>query len=122
MSKPSAPKPAAKSPGLLKRLAGALFIADKPPADKKAGAKKAATTESRRDPRIELARLIKSIRAKLDPNLLRIAEKLARKGPPTTDHERAMLSVELFLAQRQDGGRFAEKLRERLQREKGTRH
>lgn len=120
MSKPPASKPPAKKPGpdkpsLFQRLTSGLFVPAKSP-------EKAGAPARSRDPRIELARLIKNIRARMDPNLLRIAEKLARKGPPTTDQERAMLSVELFLAQRQDDGRFAEKLRERLQREKGTRH
>ena len=119
VSKSPHTKPGPKKPGLLQRLTGGLFVSDKSAANAQAKAQAPART---RDPRIELARLIKSVRAKMDPNLLRIAEKLARKGPPTTDQERAMLSVELFLAQRQDGGQFAEKLRERLQKEKGTRH
>ncbi|WP_428248928.1 hypothetical protein [Ferrovibrio sp.] len=108
-------KPPQKKPvGALQRLVNALFVPGdkpKPAAQPSAGGRKA-------DPRAELARLIRSIRAKMDPRLLKLAEKVARKGPPTTDHERAMLSVELFLAQKNDGGAFADKLRAKLEEEK----
>lgn len=112
-------KPPQKKPvGALQRLMNALFV---PAETAKAPAKAASGTPAaarKGDPRAELARLIRSIRAKMDPRLLKLAEKVARKGPPTTDHERAMLSVELFLAQKNDGGAFADKLRAKLEEEK----
>jgi len=111
-------KPPQKKPvGALQRLVNALFVPTakaKPPAK----AEPAAAQRKGGDPRAELARLIRTIRAKMDPRLLKLAEKVARKGPPTTDHERAMLSVELFLAQKDDGGAFAAKLRAKLEEEK----
>lgn len=117
--KPAAGKaaaaPAESRPGLLRRLVTTLFVSEN-------GGKSAVPAKpaagKREDPRAELARLIRSLRARIDPKLLRLAEKVVRKGPPTTDHERAMLSVELFLAQREDGGAFAAKLREKLEQER----
>ncbi len=112
---PKKPAPPA-APGALQRLMNKLFV----PENKAKNPSPAVARPARRaeDPRAELARLIRSIRARLDPKLLKLAEKIARKGPPTTDNERAMLSVELFLAQRNDGGAFAAKLREKLEQEK----
>lgn len=114
---------AKKPPGLLSRLTRALFVPSavkaKKPGVKNAGAGRPAKSG---DPRLELARLIKSMRARLDPKILKLAEKVARRGPPVTDQERAVLSVELFLAQRNDGGQFAEKLRERLAQERSRLH
>lgn len=112
MSKPKLSKPA--KPGLLARLFG---VEEKPaakPAQKYTGPAK--------DPRILLAQQIRAIRAKLNPQILRIAEKIARKGPPTTDQERATLAIELFLAQKQDGGDFAAKLKEKLDARKRSSH
>lgn len=118
MSKPKLSKPAKKAqgrPGLLARLFGAE--AAKPaakPAQKYTGPAK--------DPRILLAQQIKAIRAKLDPKILRLAEKVAKKGPPTTDQDRATLAIELFLAQKDDNGDFAAKLKERLEEQKRRSH
>jgi hypothetical protein len=69
-----------------------------------------------------LAQQIKAIRARLNPQLLKIAEKLARKGPPVTDQERATLAIELFLAQKRDGGDFAAKLKAKLEEQKRRSH
>ncbi len=114
MSKPKLSKPAAK-PGLLARLFGAepAQPAAKP-AQKYTGPAK--------DPRILLAQQIKAIRARLNPQILRIAEKIAKKGPPANDQERATLAIELFLAQKQDGGDFAAKLKARLEQQKKRSH
>jgi hypothetical protein len=116
--KPPAKAAPAKAPGALQRLVNALFVAEKSPKTAPVMGQKAA------DPRAELARMIRTIRARLDPKVVKLAEKIARKGPPTTDQERAMLSVELFLAQRDDGGAFAAKLRAKLEKERGgpTKH
>lgn len=117
MSKPKAPTPA--KPGLLARLFGA-----EPAAQKQPGAARPAQkyTGPAKDPRILLAQQIRAIRAKLNPQILRIAEKLARKGPPTTDQDRATLAIELFLAQKQDGGDFAAKLKAKLDERKRSSH
>lgn len=116
MSKPKLSKPAQK-PGLLARLFGAETPAQKPKQQYTGPAK----SESR-DPRILLAQQIRAIRAKLNPQILRIAEKIAKKGPPTTDQERATLAIELFLAQKQDGGDFAAKLKAKLDARKRNSH
>lgn len=112
---PPARKPPQKPPGLLQRLKQALLV----PAE---SAGKTAASARKSDPRQELLRTIRALRARLDPKILKLAEKVARKGPPTTDRERATLAVELFLAQRGDNGQFAEKLRERLQSERNKLH
>ena len=121
MSKPKAPTPA--KPGLLARLFGAEPSAQtKPgvarPAQKYTGPAKSSSG----DPRILLAQQIRAIRAKLNPQILRIVEKLAKKGPPTTDQDRATLAIELFLAQKQDGGDFAAKLKAKLDERKRSSH
>ncbi len=117
MSKPKLSKPAPKSPakpGLLARLFGAETPAAAKPAQKYTGPAK--------DPRILLAQQIRAIRAKLNPQILRIAEKIAKKGPPATDQERATLAIELFLAQKQDGGDFAARLKAKLDDRKRSSH
>jgi hypothetical protein len=117
LSKPKLPDPARK-PGLLARLFGAEQPAQKPaqgkPAQKYTGPAK--------DPRILLVQQIRAIRAKLNPQILRLAEKVARKGPPTTDQDRATLAIELFLAQKHDGGDFAAKLKAKLDERKRSSH
>lgn len=117
MAKP-APKPAAK-PGLLSRLFGKPAPAPKPERRYHGPAK---TEAEKLRLRTQLAQQIKTIRAKLDPRLLRLAEKIAKKGPPTTDQERAQLAIELFLAQRKDGGDFAAKLKTKLEEQKRRSH
>lgn len=69
-----------------------------------------------------MAQQIKAIRARLDPRLLRLAEKVAKKGPPTTDQDRAQLAIELFLAQKKDGGDYAAKLKAKLEEQKRRSH
>ncbi|MCW0233905.1 MAG: hypothetical protein OJJ21_09935 [Ferrovibrio sp.] len=121
MSKSKLSKPAAKAPGkpgLLARLFGA-----EPAAQKQSAAKPAQQyTGPAKDPRVILAQQIRAIRAKLDPKIVRLAEKIARKGPPATDQERATLAIELFLAQKQDGGDFAAKLKTKLDEQKRRSH
>jgi len=113
LSKPKLSKPA--KPGFLARL----FGADTP----KPAAKPAQQyTGPAKDPRVLLAQQIKAIRAKLDPKILRLAEKIAKKGPPTTDQDRATLAIELFLAQKDDGGDFAAKLKAKLEEQKRRSH
>lgn len=123
MSKPKLSKPADKAPGkpgLLARLFGAEPAAKAAkPAQKYTGPAKDSPAK---DPRVILAQQIKAIRAKLDPQIVRLAEKIARKGPPATDQERATLAIELFLAQKQDGGDFAAKLKTRLDEQKRRSH
>lgn len=99
---------------MLARLFGAETPAKPPPQRQYAGPAK--------DPRQVLAQQIKAIRAKLNPQLLRVVEKLAKKGPPVTDQERATLAIELFLAQKQDGGDFATKLKAKLEEQKRRSH
>ena len=121
MSKSKLSKPAAKAPGkpgLLARLFGAEPAKAKP-AQQYTGPAKASPAK---DPRVILAQQIRAIRAKLDPKIVRLAEKIARKGPPATDQERATLAIELFLAQKQDGGDFAAKLKTRLDEQKRRSH
>ncbi|QDO96761.1 hypothetical protein FNB15_05470 [Ferrovibrio terrae] len=121
MSKPKLSKPAQKAPGkpgLLARLFGAEQPAAPKPAQKYTGP---AKTDSR-DPRILLAQQIRAIRAKLNPQILRLAEKVAKKGPPTTDQDRATLAIEIFLAQKEDGGDFATRLKARLDDRKRNSH
>ncbi|MBS4044890.1 MAG: hypothetical protein ACK4Z4_03625 [Ferrovibrio sp.] len=116
MSKPKLSKPA--KPGLLARLFGVEQPAATKPVQKYTGP---AKTDSR-DPRLLLAQQIRTIRAKLNPQILRLAEKVAKKGPPTTDQDRATLAIELFLAQKDDGGDFAAKLKARLDARKRSSH
>lgn len=113
MSKPKLSKPA--KPGLLARL----FGVDQPAATKPA---QKYTGPAKTDPRILLAQQIRTIRAKLNPQILRLAEKVAKKGPPTTDQDRATLAIELFLAQKDDGGDFAAKLKAKLDARKRSSH
>lgn len=113
MSKPKLSKTPAK-PGLLARLFGAEQPAAARPAQKYTGPAK--------DPRILLAQQIRAIRAKMNPQILKIAEKIAKRGPPTTDQDRATLAIELFLAQKQDGGDFAAKLKARLDERRRNSH
>lgn len=117
MAKP-APKPAAK-PGLLARLFGKAAPAPKP---ERRYAGPAKTDAEGVRLRAQLAQQINTIRAKLDPRLLRLAEKVAKKGPPTTDHDRAQLAIELFLAQKKDGGDYAAKLKAKLDEQKRRSH
>jgi hypothetical protein len=121
VSKPKLSKPAQKAPGkpgLLARLFGA-----EQPVPKQSGAKPAQKyTGPAKDPRILLAQQIRAIRAKLNPQILRLAEKVAKKGPPTTDQDRATLAIEIFLAQKEDGGDFATKLKARLDDRKRNSH
>lgn len=121
MSKPKLSKPAQKgqkAPGLLARLFGAEQPAATKPAQKYTGPAKTGA----RDPRLLLAQQIRTIRAKLNPQILRLAEKVAKKGPPTTDQDRATLAIELFLAQKDDGGDFAAKLKAKLDARKRSSH
>jgi hypothetical protein len=104
----------AGKPGLLARLFGAEAPAKPAPKRQYSGPAK--------DPRAVLAQQIKTIRARLNPQLLKIVEKLAKKGPPVTDQERATLAIELFLAQKQDGGDFAAKLKARLEEQRRRSH
>lgn len=105
----------------LKRLVDALFVPDTPKG--KAATKATGRPPARaRDPRAELARLIRALRAKLDPALLKIGERLAKQGPPTTDQDRARLAIELFLQQRNDGGKFRDKLKDRIAKERQRLH
>ncbi len=69
-----------------------------------------------------LAQQIRTIRAKLNPQLLKVVEKLAKKGPPVTDQERATLAIELFLAQKQDGGDFGLSQKAKLEDQKRRSH
>lgn len=111
-------KPAAK-PGLLSRLFGGGTPAPKPgPAAKQVYKGPAKDEAESRKLRATLAAQIRELRAKLPPQLLKLAEKVAKKGPPVTDQERATLAIELFLAQRKDGGDFAAKLKERIEERK----
>jgi hypothetical protein len=121
LSKPKLSKPAQKAPGkpgLLARLFGAEQTVAPKPAQKYTGP---AKTDSR-DPRILLAQQIRAIRAKLNPQILRLAEKVAKKGPPTTDQDRATLAIEIFLTQKEDGGDFATRLKARLDDRKRNSH
>ncbi len=118
MSKPKLPN-SARKPGLLARL----FGADQPPAPAKPAQKYTGPAKSSSgDPRILLAQQIRTIRAKLNPQILRLAEKVARKGPPTTDQDRATLAIELFLAQKEDGGDFAARLKAKLDARRRSSH
>jgi hypothetical protein len=121
LSKPKLSKSAAKSPGKPGLLARLFGTAEKPAAPAPARPAQKYTGPAK-DPRILLAQQIKAIRAKLNPQILRIAEKIARKGPPTTDQDRATLAIELFLAQKQDGGDFAARLKAKLEEQKRRSH
>src|SRR3546814_11781008 len=72
----SGAKPPAK-PGLIARLLGAPTPKPPPPRRYDGPAKDAS-----RDVRAQLAAQIKAVRAKLNPQLLRIVEQNAPKGPP----------------------------------------
>lgn len=110
----SGPKTPPK-PGLIARLLGA-------PAPKPAPAPARRYTGPAKDVREQLGAQIKALRAKLNPQLLRIVEKIARKGPPVSDQERAQLAIELFLLQKKDGGEFAAKLKAKLEEQKRRSH
>lgn len=112
-------KPTAGKPGLLARLFGTAPAKAPVPARRYTGPAKEA--ESGRL-RAQLQQQIKSLRAKLNPQLLRVAESIARKGPPTTDHDRAQTAVGLFLAQKKDGGDYAAKLKAKLEEQKRKSH
>jgi hypothetical protein len=101
------------------RLFGASAAAPRPKQQFTGPAKDAA--ESGRL-RAQLAAQIRSLRAKLNPQLLKIGEKLAKKGPAVTDQERATLAIELFLAQKQDGGDFAAKLKAKIEERRRREH
>lgn len=120
MSKPKLPD-SARKPGLLARLFGADQPARKQ-AQSKPAQKYTGPAKTDSDPRILLAQQIRAIRATLNPQILRLAEKVARKGPPTTDQDRATLAIELFLAQKHDGGDFAAKLKAKLDARKRSSH
>ena len=125
MSKPKLSKPAQKSPGkpgLLARLFGAEPVPQKQSAAKPTQKYTGPAKSESRDPRILLAQQIRAIRARLNPQILRLGEKIARKGPPTTDQDRATLAIELFLAQKDDGGDFAAKLKARLDKRRRSSH
>ncbi|MFC3675726.1 hypothetical protein [Ferrovibrio xuzhouensis] len=117
----SGAKPPAK-PGLIARLLGApapkSAARPAPPPRRYDGPAKDAS----RDVRAQLAAQIKAVRAKLNPQLLRIVEKIARKGPPANDQERAQLAIELFLLQKKDGGDYAAKLKAKLDEQKRRSH
>lgn len=113
-------KQTAARPGLLARLFGTAPAKAPPPVRRYAGPAKDAAESSRL--RAQLQQQIKSLRAKLNPQLLRVAETIARKGPPTTDHDRAQTAVGLFLAQKKDGGDYAAKLKAKLEDQKRRSH
>lgn len=118
-------KQTAAKPGLLARLFGQsdsrLAPAQAPaPARRYTGPAKDAAESGRL--RAQLQQQIKSLRAKLNPQLLRVAENIARKGPPTTDHDRAQTAVGLFLAQKKDGGDYVAKLKAKLDEQKRKSH
>jgi len=113
MTKP-APKP---KPGLMQRLVESLFVSEKPKPQA------ASNTAPRKpDPRRELARMIQNIRARMDPRLLKLGEKLAKNGPPTDDRGRAQMAVEMFLLHKKDGGAFQSKLAAKLKAERDKLH
>lgn len=77
------------------------------------------------DPKAELLRQIRTIRARLDPEVLARAEQVARRVQPGSkpmaapatepyDKDAARNAVMLFLQSRQDGGRFATRVMEAL--------
>lgn len=113
MKKP-APKPKA---GLMQRLVESLFISEKP-----AGRAVSSTASRKSDPRAELGRMIQNIRARMDPRLLKLGEKLAKSGPPTDDRGRAQMAVEMFLLHKKDGGAFQAKLAAKLKAERDKLH
>jgi hypothetical protein len=105
------------------RLFGASAPAAKPKQQFTGPAKDAAQKEQEGGRlRAQLAAQIRSLRAKLNPQLLKIGEKLAKKGPAVTDQERATLAIELFLAQKQDGGDFAAKLKAKIEERRRREH
>ena len=112
-------KSTAAKPGLLARLFGGGPAQPPAPARRYTGPAKDAQTGRLR---AQLQQQIRSLRAKLNPQLLRVAETIARKGPPTTDHDRAQMAVGLFLAQMKDGGDYVAKLKARLEEQKRRSH
>lgn len=108
-------------PGLLARLFGAPAAKAPAPPKRYAGPAKDAAAETGRL-RAQLLLQIRNLRAKLNPQLVRLAETVARKGPPTTDHDRAQMAIGLFLAQKKDGGDYAAKLKARLDEQKRRSH
>lgn len=110
----SAPKP-----GLLARLFGSSGPKPATPARRYTGPAKDA--ESGRL-RAQLQQQIRSLRAKLNPQLLRVAETIAQKGPPTTDQDRAQMAIGLFLAQKKDGGDYLARLKQKLDEQKRRSH
>lgn len=117
MAKPPARNPAktAARPGLIARLFGAESPKPPSPARRYDG-------PAKEDLRGQLGAQIRTLRAKLNPQLLRIVEKIARKGPPASDQERAQLAIELFLLQKKDGGDYAAKLKAKLDEQKRRSH
>lgn len=71
------------------------------------------------DPREELLRQIRAIRAKMDPKLVERA-KLAVFGKVPYDSASAKEAVGHFLDGRDDGGAFRRKLEQALKEEGGT--
>ena len=107
-------------PGLLARLFGGAPAVKPAPAKRYAGPAKDAAETGRL--RTQLQQQIRTLRATLNPQLLRVAETITAKGPPTTDHDRAQLAIGLFLAQRKDGGDYAAKLKAKLDEQKRKSH
>ena len=107
-------------PGLLARLFGTAAPKPAPARQQYKGPAKDAAETGRL--RAQLQQQIKALRAKLNPQLLRVAETITRKGPPTTDHDRAQLAIGLFLAQKKDGGDYAARLKARLDEQRRKSH
>lgn len=107
-------------PGLLARLFGGQPARAPAPARQYKGPAKDAAETGRL--RAQLQQQIRALRAKLNPQLLRVAETIARKGPPTTDHDRAQMAIGLFLAQKKDGGDYVAKLKAKLDEQKRRSH
>lgn len=67
------------------------------------------------DPREELLRRMRELRASLDPKVVERLD-LAKEGKVPYDRETAEDAVRRFLADRQDGGRFRARLLDALRK------
>lgn len=75
-----------------------------------------------KDPRAELLRQMAALRQQVDPVVLDRARNAAARTTNTVpyDRERALAAVKFFLANRQDGGKFRQKLLTALKGETGS--
>lgn len=79
-----------------------------------------AATAGDGDRRAQLSQLIRLVRKRINPRLLKLGEDVVTGKVETVDQENARKAIEMFLAGRQDNGAYRQKLLAYMKRQSGT--